>query len=185
MALNAYLKFYNKVTGGAASGLILPVGETPETDVTHKNMIQVKEFSFGVENKATIGSATSGAGGGKAVFNEFVIKKKVDSASPQLFGALATGAHYDGAVLYLRKSSASVDYLMYYFGLVFITAIDWSATTADDAPEEVVKLGYGSLRISYAQQTTSGGLARPAIMTWNQVTNTNQSPEINAIPSIP
>jgi hypothetical protein len=36
---------------------------------------EIKDFSFGVENPTTIGSATSGAGAGKAKFNEFEITK--------------------------------------------------------------------------------------------------------------
>lgn len=36
---------------------------------------EIKDFSFGVENPTTIGSATGGAGAGKIKFNEFTIKK--------------------------------------------------------------------------------------------------------------
>ena len=44
-------------------------------DPSFKNYFELKDFSFGVENKATIGSATSGAGVGKVQFNEFTIRK--------------------------------------------------------------------------------------------------------------
>jgi type VI protein secretion system component Hcp len=46
---------------------------------------EIKDFSFGVENPTTIGSATGGAGAGKIKFNEFTIKKTSDSASPAFF----------------------------------------------------------------------------------------------------
>ena len=49
----------NQVTGGT--------GEKPA--------FEIKDFSFGVENPTTIGSATGGAGAGKIKFNEFEIKK--------------------------------------------------------------------------------------------------------------
>ena len=39
---------------------------------------EIKDFSFGVENPTTIGSATGGAGAGKIKFNEFTIKKTTD-----------------------------------------------------------------------------------------------------------
>ena len=32
---------------------------------------EIKDFSFGIENPTTIGSATGGAGAGKIKFNEF------------------------------------------------------------------------------------------------------------------
>jgi hypothetical protein len=40
-----------------------------------KHAFEIKDFSFGVENPTTIGSATGGAGTGKISFNEFNIKK--------------------------------------------------------------------------------------------------------------
>src|SRR2546423_9122241 len=43
---------------------------------------EIKDFSFGVENPTTIGSATGGAGAGKIKFNEFTIKKTTDVSSP-------------------------------------------------------------------------------------------------------
>jgi hypothetical protein len=46
---------------------------------------EIKDFSFGVENPTTIGSATGGAGAGKIKFNEFSITKTTDSASPNFF----------------------------------------------------------------------------------------------------
>jgi type VI secretion system secreted protein Hcp len=49
-------------------------------------------------------NATSGAGAGKAKFNEFTIKKTTDSASPNLFKSTATGTHYKKATIVMRKA---------------------------------------------------------------------------------
>ena len=46
---------------------------------------EIKDFSFGIENPTTIGSATGGAGAGKIKFNEFLITKTTDKASPNFF----------------------------------------------------------------------------------------------------
>ena len=54
----------------------------------------ILDFSFGIENPTTIGSATGGAGAGKIKFNEFTIKKTTDSASPAFFGNAESGSHY-------------------------------------------------------------------------------------------
>jgi Type VI secretion system effector, Hcp len=56
---------------------------------------EIKDFSFGVENPTTIGSATGGAGAGKIKFNEFTIKKTSDSASPAFFQDSSTSAPSD------------------------------------------------------------------------------------------
>ena len=70
---------------------------TGENDTLYKGgdqhgAFEIKDFSFGVENPSTIGSATGGAGAGKVKFNEFTITKHVDAATPQLMQACATNA---------------------------------------------------------------------------------------------
>jgi len=48
--------------------------EVPTSSVTVQqtsSAFEIKDFSFGVENPTTIGSATGGAGAGKIKFNEF------------------------------------------------------------------------------------------------------------------
>ena len=54
-----------------------------------RGYIQIKSFNCGVENPATIGSATGGAGAGKAKFNQLTVDKDVDSTTPQVFQRLA------------------------------------------------------------------------------------------------
>ena len=75
MAIDAFLQF-PKAT---AMGNIQPVDES--LDKAFLNAIQLGEFTLGMENKTTIGSATGGAGAGKVQFAEFTIKKVVDKAS--------------------------------------------------------------------------------------------------------
>src|SRR4029077_13323573 len=61
-------------------------GDSTDTVFPGKNgWSALKDFSFGVENPTTIGSATGGAGAGKIKFNEFTIKKTTDAASPAFF----------------------------------------------------------------------------------------------------
>src|SRR5260221_10975191 len=62
-------------------------------DAAHAGAFEIKDFSFGVENPTTIGSATSGAGAGKGKFNEFTIKKVTDSSSAIFKQAGASGRH--------------------------------------------------------------------------------------------
>jgi type VI secretion system secreted protein Hcp len=65
---------------------------------------EIKDFSFGVENPTTIGSATGGAGAGKVTFSELTIKKTTDSASPVFFKNLVSGNHYKQVTLTMRKA---------------------------------------------------------------------------------
>ena len=52
----------------------------------------------------TIGSSTGGAGAGKVKFQEFVIKRITDSASPAFFQNLVAGAHYKTVTIEVPKA---------------------------------------------------------------------------------
>jgi len=70
----------------------------------HRPAFEIKDWSFDVTNKSSVGSATGGAGGGKAEFGEFTITKASDRASPAFFRNCVAGAHYKSAVLQIRHA---------------------------------------------------------------------------------
>lgn len=155
------------------------VGETQDSFFSKHQAMEITEFSFGEENATTIGSATGGAGSGKAKFNPFKIKKLVDSASANLFLASASGAHFETVTLNLRKAGATAGqgsggpYLIFSFKMVFITNVDWSGANDDDAPSEEITFAYGAMQISYSPQTKAGAMGTPVITAWSQVLNKN------------
>src|SRR5260221_672264 len=67
--------------------------------------LTLDSYQFGFVNATTIGSATSGAGAGKATFNELTVTDPLSGASPQLFAALVAGGHYQTAVLTQRNGA--------------------------------------------------------------------------------
>src|SRR5438445_1011307 len=75
----------------------------PSKDPAHAGAFEIKDFSFGVENPTTIGSATGGAGAGKVKFNEFTIKKTTDSASPLLRQASSSHRRFAQVKVQVRK----------------------------------------------------------------------------------
>lgn len=142
---------------------------------------EIKDFSFGVENKATIGSATGGAGGGKIQFNEFQIKKTTDLASCAFFKNCAAGAHYELVRIAIRKSggggidSTGKPYLIFDFGTVFTTKIDWSGP-GDEGPEEAITFAFGALQLFYASQKADGTMGVTKQVGWDQVKNKGEFP---------
>ena len=131
---------------------------------------EIKDFSFGVENPTTIGSATGGAGAGKVKFNEFTIKKTSDQASPAFFKNCCAGAHYKTVTISMRKSgieTAGREFLRFKFDTVFTTKIDWSGP-GDEGPQESITFVYGKLGIKVTPQESS---SRPVVAGWDQVTN--------------
>src|SRR5207247_1637210 len=61
--------------------------------------IALTSFHFGFANPVTLGSAGSGAGAGKATFGELQVSAPLSGDSPLLLASLASGAHYQTALL--------------------------------------------------------------------------------------
>ncbi len=147
------------------------------TDLAFRGAIEIKEFSFGSENTVSIGSATGGAGAGKATLKSLVITKWVDKASPSLFRALATGGHYPSLTLSIRKASGvptasgSKPYLVLTFQMVFVSRIDTAGSSGDEVPWETVTLSYGAMKIQYSTQDPTGQLTPMKPVIWNQIQN--------------
>jgi type VI secretion system secreted protein Hcp len=137
-------------------------GETRDSNYgsSSQKAFEIKDFSFDVTNKNTIGSATGGAGSGKAEFNEFTITKNADASSAEFFKNCCAGAHYKTVVIQMRKaggdkSSNSKPYLVYEFGTVFTTKVSWSHQ-GDDMPKETITFVYGKLQMKYTPETHTG-----------------------------
>jgi type VI secretion system secreted protein Hcp len=179
MACDNFLIFGPYTAGGTITpdtvtivgGKLNVSGETQDKDFT--NALEIKEFSFGVENPTTIGSMSAGAGAGKAKFNEFNVKKAVDIASPQLFLAAGLGCHFPTVNLVVRKAGGvKVPYLVYQFKMVFVTKVEWSGGAGEEAPDEDVTFVYGAMQISYQKQNSTGQpIGSPSQCAWSQVTN--------------
>ena len=112
---------------------------------------EIKDFSFDVGNPTTIGSATSGAGAGKIKFNEFIITKTTDRASPVFFQECCAGDHCETVIIEMRKAdgapmNAGQPFLQYRFGTVFTTKIEWSSPGAE-GPHESISFVYGKLEV--------------------------------------
>jgi type VI secretion system Hcp family effector len=136
------------------------------------NEFEISDFSFGVTNRASIGSATSGAGSGKAEFREFTIKRPVDSASPIFFKNCCAGSHYKTVVIQMRKAGgegSGKPYVQYRFGLVAVKKIDWSGP-GDEGPEETITFEYGALEIQYQPQSGGGGVSTALSPYWKNST---------------
>ena len=158
-------------------------------DAKHKGEIDILNFHWGLTNAASIGSATSGAGSGKVKFNEFTIIKQTDAATPALFKACATGAHFPNATLVIRKAGGTqLEYLTMKFSTVFVVGIKSrgpdspllpgagklkDATQGDNQlPTEEITFVYGKLQVQYQPQGSDGGAqGGPVLAGWDQVLN--------------
>jgi type VI secretion system secreted protein Hcp len=173
MAVDAFIWFEEQ------SGMRAAVGETQDDffSKTKPNpAFEIKDFSFDVENPTTIGSATGGAGAGKAKFGEFNITKLTDKASPAFFMNCVAGAHYKTVTLAMRKAGANPNatgapFLTYKFGTVFTTKIGWDGP-GDEGANEKISFAYGTLEIKYDIQKSDGQMDTSVPpQGWSQILN--------------
>ena len=118
----------------------------------------MSSWNWSAESPTTIGSATSGAGAGKASFKEFTISKNIDNTSTTLYSLLATGKNIP--TLTFKVGST----LTYTFSTAFVTKVEQSGDGADG--NENVTFVYGAMSMGNA---TAG--STPPVYCWSQILN--------------
>jgi type VI protein secretion system component Hcp len=150
MAFNAFIKI-DGVTENLAGG-----------------ELRVESFSFGVSNPSTVGSGGSGAGAGKAMFQDFSFTTIAGKQSPLLFGASATGKHILNATLTVTDKTEP---LVIHFTDILISSYKFDEGAALSqkcfegslpavqmgAPMESVSINFQKIEFSAGGNTGSGG----------------------------
>jgi len=138
-----------------------PAGGLPSYtgDSTHEQFkgadgwFAVNAVSFGMENQTTIGSASGGAGAGKAKALPVSCVKLPNSASAALFTACAIGGHWDTAEIVFTKpvpsSNKTVVHMRLELKLVMVSNLAVQMSSGDDAPTETATLQYAAQRITF------------------------------------
>ena len=134
-------------------------------DAQHQGWIELSDFSFGVENPTTIGSAT-GAARARNSTAPFKILKISDVASPALALALAPGKRIPGIVIEGTKPGGQV-YLKIKLENVMVSSFQMggSAKGGSGLPTDSITLIYQKIEIEYldATPTPSIHVVKPAV----------------------
>ncbi|MBP1852481.1 Hcp family type VI secretion system effector [Rhizobium halophytocola] len=171
MAFDAFLYF---------PGSSLVAGETQDEEMSKLKAFELKDFSFGAENTINIGSDSGGGGAGKAIFKDFEITKRTDTASCGLFLTLCSGTHFDEAIIELRRSGGQIGvsgrtFMKFYFKQVMVKDLSWSGSDGDDVCEEKVILVYGAIKVEYNKQDSTGKMTKASggqgEVKWSRVKN--------------
>jgi len=138
---------------GAKTGVIK--GESQ--DDQHKDEIQVLRWSWGMQQKPSIGGGTAT---GKATINDLKIVKRVDKASTALMAALRTNEEIQKGVLTLRKAGGSqLEFLKITIEGGRVTGLSIEAGDPAGGVEllEHVSLSFNKIDVTYVPQNKSGG----------------------------
>jgi type VI secretion system secreted protein Hcp len=160
MAYDAFLKFETPGVDGES------------TDDKHKGEIEIASFSFGVTHAQTVGSATGGAGGGRAQMQDIHFTKDVDKSSAVLFQHCAVGTHFDKATLSVRKAGGSqMEYLKYVMQTVFVTSYQVGTSHGQETATEQFSLAVGKVSYDYTPQKPDGSPGASVHGGWDALAN--------------
>lgn len=126
-------------------------------DQKHKNEIEIISYAFGIHQQGTSAQGT-GAGAGKAVFEDLHFTKRVDKATPNLFVNCGTGKPAGNALITVRKAGGDQqEYLKITMTDVIISSYN-SAGNEGDVPLESITFNFTKVKLEYAPQNADGSL---------------------------
>jgi type VI secretion system secreted protein Hcp len=152
-------------------------GETLDTYYQPKGAIEIKSFRWSAENTVTLGSASGGAGAGKAQLGELTVEKSVDSTTPQFLKNLTTGQHFQRVQIFARKAGDKESaWTAYSFAMVFVKGQTQSGSAGDDVPNEELTFAYGAVGQQVKRQANGAITAGVFESTWSQILNKPAAP---------
>ena len=143
------------------------------TDDAHKELLQIQNFSFGVENTASATTGT-GLGAGKATLKTFSFDVSNSKASPKLYLYCCNGTHLKSATLYIRKSGGKPqDYYIWCFEELLVTGFELNCS---EEIIEKVSMAFTCLHTEYKPQKKDGSLDSGIKAGWSVKTNKEWAP---------
>ncbi|RLC30664.1 MAG: Hcp1 family type VI secretion system effector [Deltaproteobacteria bacterium] len=121
------------------------------TDDKHKDWIEILSYNFGVSQAASLAerSATRGAAGQRADFQDFSIVKLMDKSSPMLFKACAKGDPIKNVKIELCRAGGDKHvYMTYEMEDVIISSVSTSGGEGGEARESVT-FNFGKIKLNY------------------------------------
>lgn len=139
---------------------------TLEAQPANCSWIDAKNFTWGVESKATT-STGGGLAAGRAALSELTFDQTIHRGSPTMWGYCCIGKHIKSCVFIARKSigeAKPVEFLVIGFENCMITKVETSGS-GDELPAEKVNITYKKCTISY-KHIDSKGNKETAVTVW-------------------
>lgn len=126
-------------------------------DKTHKDEIEVLNWSWGMSQSGNMHTGTGG-GAGKVSIQDLSLTKYVDKATPNLMMHCSSGKHVPKVTLTVRKAGgdAQVEYLIINLEEVLISSLSTGGSGNDDRLIENVTLNFAKVTVDYQPQKADG-----------------------------
>jgi type VI secretion system secreted protein Hcp len=150
-------------------------GESQKAD--HTGDIDIESFSWGASNSTSVGTGT-GASTGKVNISDFSVMKTTDKSSPVVFQKCCDGSVIPFASVTLQRqvSGVATPYLVYTFGNVYVTSVQWSGSggAGGDSPMESLTFCFEEVTVDYTPQKDDGTADKAIHGGWNVGTNVKE-----------
>ncbi|MBZ9664112.1 type VI secretion system tube protein Hcp [Pseudomonas sp. LMG 31766] len=126
-------------------------------DKTHKDEIEVLNWSWGMSQSGNMHTGTGG-GAGKVSIQDLSLTKFVDKATPNLMMHCSSGKHVPKVTLTVRKAGgdAQVEYLIINLEEVLISSLSTGGSGSDDRLIENITLNFAKVTVDYQPQKADG-----------------------------
>jgi type VI secretion system secreted protein Hcp len=143
-------------------------------DKAHTKEIDILSWSWGMSNSGSA-HVGGGAGSGKVSVQDLSVTKYLDSSSAPLMLSCCNGAHFETAVLTVRKAGEKpLEYVTIKLQEVLITSVTTGASGADDRLTENVSLNFAKVKVEYLPQEAKGGKGTMIPFAWDIAGNDDE-----------
>ena len=126
-------------------------------DKTHKDEIEVLNWSWGMSQSGNMHTGTGG-GAGKVSIQDLSLTKYVDKATPNLMMHCSSGKHVPKVTLTVRKAGGDtqVEYLIINLEEVLISSLSTGGSGNDDRLIENITLNFAKVTVDFQPQKAEG-----------------------------
>jgi len=148
-------------------------GVTGESnDVGYQNAIEVLAWSWGAENSGTTHSGADRVDG-VSIFEDLLITKWVDTASPILLAKIATGNLINSAALIVvREGTKPGEYFRLNLTNVILTSLSTGGSVDGNRLTENISLDFAQFEVRYVPLAAEGPGSTPVEFGWDIPTKT-------------
>jgi type VI secretion system secreted protein Hcp len=140
-------------------------------DDVHADEIDILAWSWGLSQSGTMHMG-KGGGSGKVSVQDISITKWIDSSSHDLVRKCCNGAHFEKAILTVRKAGEDpLEYLVITMKEIIVTSVSTGGSGGEDQLTENVSLNFKEFEVVYTPQEKDGSGGAAKDFAWNIATN--------------
>ncbi len=145
--------------------------EGESIDDVHAGEIDILAWSWGLSQSGTMHMG-AGGGAGKVAVQDISVTKYVDSATHALIQKCCKGAHFEEAILTVRKAGEMpLEYMILTMRQVMVTSVSTGGSGGEDRLTENVALNFKEFTVEYVPQMADGSGDASKIFAWNIAKN--------------